>query len=241
MTLVHPDSEISRVLVITAHPDDVDFGAAGTIAHFTAAGLEVVYCICTDGQAGGFEDHVPRSKIPEIRRAEQTEAARRVGVHDVRFLGLVDGELEANADLVRALTRVIREVRPERVLTQSPERDWSFIARSHPDHLAAGEAAVRAVYPAARNPYAFPELAEEGLAAWTVREVWLSGHPTTNHVVDVTETFDKKMAALYAHQSQHPEPDQLEPRLREGFGRVAATAGLPQGHLAEGYFVVETG
>ncbi|GAA2754966.1 hypothetical protein [Actinopolymorpha rutila] len=95
--------------------------------------------------------------------------------------------------------------------------------------------------PRPATPYAFPELAEEGLAAWTVRELWLSGHPTTNHVVDVTETFGQKMAALYAHQSQHPEPDQLEPRLREGFGRVAATAGLPQGHLAEGYFVVETG
>ena len=241
MTLVLSDSEIARVLVITAHPDDVDFGAAGTIAQFTRAGIDVVYCICTDGQAGGFEDSVPRSEIGAIRRAEQRSAAARVGVHDVRFLGRVDGELEPDLSLVREITRVIREVRPDRLLTQSPERDWTFLARSHPDHLAAGEAAVRAVYPAARNPYAFPELADAGLKPWTVREVWLSGHPTTNHVVDITETFEQKMDALYAHQSQHPAPGELEPRLRDAFGRVATSAGLPAGHLAEGYFVISTG
>ena len=159
MASVLPDSEISRVLVVAAHPDDIDFGAAGTVARWTDAGLDVVYCICTDGQAGGFDPTLPRSQIGAIRRAEQRAAAAQVGVRDVRFLGFVDGELEVTQDLIRALTKVIREVRPERMLIPSPERDWNLLPRSHPDHLAAGEAAIRAIYPAARNPFAFPDLA----------------------------------------------------------------------------------
>ncbi|WP_020578568.1 PIG-L deacetylase family protein [Actinopolymorpha alba] len=238
---VLPDSEISRVLAVTAHPDDIDFGAAGTVARFTDAGIQVVYCVCTDGQAGGFDLDLPRSEIPRIRRAEQEEAAAQVGVRDVRFLGLVDGELEPSLELVSALTAVIREVRPDRMIIQSPERDWALLPRSHPDHLAAGEAAIRAVYPAARNPFAFPGLAAAGLEPWTVREVWLSAHPTSNHAVDVTDTFDRKIAALLAHKSQHPQPDQLAPRVRDWLTRGAREAGLPEGRLAESFFVVPTG
>lgn len=240
MPPVAPDSEISRVLVVAAHPDDIDFGAAGTIARWTDAGLEVVYCICTDGQSGGFDPELSRSRIGAIRRAEQRAAAAHVGVRDVRFLGFVDGELEVTQELVRAITELIREVRPERMLIPSPERDWEVLPRSHPDHLAAGEAAIRAIYPAARNPFAFPDLAAAGLGPWTVRETWLSGHPTANHVVDVTETFDRKMAALLSHVSQHPEPDQLEPRVREWLAAAAERMGLPRGRLAEEFFVVPT-
>ncbi|MGH3488031.1 MAG: PIG-L deacetylase family protein [Actinopolymorphaceae bacterium] len=238
---VLPDQEVARVLVVVAHPDDVDFGAAGTVAHWTDAGHEVVYCVCTDGQSGGFDLDIPRAEMGAIRRAEQEAAAAAVGVTDLRFLGLVDGELEAGQELVRSLTRVIREVRPERVLSPSPERDWVILPRSHPDHLAAGEAAIRAVYPAAQNPFAFPELANAGLAPWTVREVWLSGHPESNHVVDVTDTVDRKIAALLAHKSQHPEPDSLEARVRGWLAANAARAGLPEGRLAEDFFVVSTG
>jgi len=241
MASVLPDSEISRVLVVAAHPDDIDFGAAGTVARWTDAGLDVVYCICTDGQAGGFDPTLPRSQIGAIRRAEQRAAAAQVGVRDVRFLGFVDGELEVTQDLIRALTKVIREVRPERMLIPSPERDWNLLPRSHPDHLAAGEAAIRAIYPAARNPFAFPDLAASGLAPWTVRETWLSAHPTASHAVDVTDTFDRKMAALLSHASQHPEPDQLEPRVRGWLAATAERMGLPRGRLAEEFFVVATG
>ena len=241
MPAVLPDADVSRVLVIAAHPDDVDFGAAGTVARWTAAGIEVVYYICTDGQSGGFDLEVPRSDIARVRRAEQEAAAAKVGVQDVRFLGLVDGELEVTPGLVRAITGTIRDVRPDRMVIPSPERDWAILPRSHPDHLAAGEAAIRAVYPAARNPFSFPELAAAGMEPWTVPEVWLSGHPSANHTVDVTDTVDRKIAALLAHASQHPEPDALEPRVREWLGATAARAGLPEGRLAEEFFVVHTG
>ena len=131
----------------------------GTIATWTRAGVEVTYCIVTDGDAGGFDPLVPRSEIPGIRRAEQRAAAAVVGVSDVRFLGYVDGELAVSHDLRRDISRVIRQVRPQRMLVQSPERNWKRIQASHPDHLAAGEAAIQAVYPDARNPFAHPALA----------------------------------------------------------------------------------
>ena len=233
-----PDGDVERVLVVTAHPDDVDFGAAGTVATWTAAGISVTYCICTDGQAGGFDDVLDRSDIPQIRRAEQRAAAAEVGVEDVRFLGHVDGELEVTLDLVREVAGVIRDVRPQRVLAQSPERDWRFLGRSHPDHLAAGEAAVRAVYPAARNPYAFPELRQRGLDAGVVPDRWLSAHPTASHAVEITDVFDRKLAAILAHRSQHPDPAQLEPRMRGFLAANAGAHGLPEGRLAEAFFVV---
>ncbi len=114
------DAEIGRVLSITAHPDDVDFAAAGTIARWTEAGIEVVYCVVTDGDAGGFDEDFPRDEMPALRRAEQVAAAKCVGVHDVRFLGYPDGRVEATLDLRRDLARVIRQVRPDRVAVPQP-------------------------------------------------------------------------------------------------------------------------
>lgn len=233
MTTEQPLPE--RVLVVTAHPDDVDFGAAGTVATWTAAGIAVSYCVCTDGQAGGFDRGVPRERIPEIRRDEQRAAGAVVGVHDVRFLGHVDGELEPTRDLVREIVRVIRDVRPQRVVLPNPERWWDRIAASHPDHLAAGEAAIRAVYPFARNPFAFPELLADGLEPWTVDEVWVSAVPDPTVLVDVTDTFELKIQAIMAHTSQHPEPDQVRPMVRDWLADNAARAGWPDGRLAEAF------
>jgi LmbE family N-acetylglucosaminyl deacetylase len=235
------DTEVERALVVSAHPDDADFGAAGTIATWTEAGIEVVYCVCTDGQAGGFDPQTPRDQIADIRRTEQRAAAEVVGVTDVRFLGGMDGELTVTPALIRDIAAVIRGVRPQRVLIQSPERDWQRIYRSHPDHLAAGEAAIQAIYPAARNAFAFPELLQRGLEPWTVRETWLAAHPTSNHAVDVTATFDRKIKAILAHRSQHPEPDQLDSRLRGFHAANAKAYGLPDGSLAESFFVIPTG
>src|SRR5262247_1891299 len=196
------NSEIQRILAITAHPDDVDF-TVGTIALWTDAGIEVTYCIVTDGDAGGYDESVPRPEMAQLRRAEQSAAAKHVGVHDLRFLGYPDGRMEATLALRRDLARVIRQVRPDRVLCQSPERNYDRIGIGHPDHRAVGSAALDAVYPDARNPFAFPELRErEWLDAWTVREVWIAGGPDPNRYVDVTETFPRKLAALRAHESQ---------------------------------------
>jgi LmbE family N-acetylglucosaminyl deacetylase len=233
-----PDSEIERILVVSAHPDDVDFGASGTIALWTKAGIEVSYCIVTDGQAGGFEPDRDRAEMPALRRAEQTAAAGEVGVHDLHFLGYEDGYLEPTQALVRDISRVIRQVRPQRLVCQSPERNWIRLPASHPDHLAAGEATVRAFFPAAGNPFAYPELTEE---AWTAGELWMIAHPEPNHFVDITETIDQKLAAVLSHTSQHADPETLTTRLRTNFGQLATRAGFPEGHYAEAFTVIRLG
>jgi LmbE family N-acetylglucosaminyl deacetylase len=235
------DSEIQRVLVTAAHPDDVDFGSAGTVAGWTDAGIEVVYCIVTDGDAGGHDESMPRAEIAPLRRKEQLAAAACVGVHDVRFLGYPDGRVEPTLALRRDLARVIRQVRPDRLVCPTPERNYARMPPSHPDHRAVGSAALDAVYPDARNPFAFPELrSDEGLAAWTVREVWMQGGLAPNQYVDVTETFGRKVAALRAHESQTGHMDQLEEFLRGWLSRAAAAGGLPEGHLAETFQVIDT-
>jgi LmbE family N-acetylglucosaminyl deacetylase len=235
------DAAIERILVVTAHPDDVDFGAAGTVATWTKAGYEVTYCVVTNGDAGGFDPDVPRSEIAGIRQAEQRAAAAEVGVTDVRFLGWPDGRVVPSIELRRDISRVIREVRPQRVLTQSPQRNYDRIYASHPDHLAVGEAALCAVYPDARNPFAHPELAEAGHEAWTVSETWLMAAPGAAHVVDVTEVYDVKVAALQCHVSQLPGvPGELDRLLRDWMGMNAKAAGLPEGRLAEAFQILDT-
>lgn len=240
MVNVLDDSEINRVLVVVAHPDDSDFGAAGTIAQWTAKGIEVTYLMVTDGDAGGFDPSVPRAEIPGIRRAEQQAAAKCVGVEDVRFLGYADGRVEPTFELRRDIARAIRQIRPERVVSMSPERNYEIVYPSHPDHRAAGAATLDAIYPDARNPYAFPELLrDEGLEAWTVSEVWINGHPTSNHYTDVTGELDRKLAALSAHASQTEHMD-VEGLLRMWMGGTAKEAGLPEGRLAESFHVMST-
>ena len=235
-----PAQHVERVLCVLAHPDDVDFGSAGTVATWTAAGTEVTYCIVTDGDAGGF-DETPREQMGPLRQAEQRAAAAAVGVSDVRFLGYPDGRLELTLDLRRDISRVIRQVRPQRVVTTSPERFWDRIGASHPDHLTVGEATLRAVYPDARNPFAFPELLDdEGLEAWTVSEVWLSASPRADHPVDVTEVLDRKLAALRSHVTQVSHNPDLEQFVTAWMAGTAKTFGLPEGRLAESFHVVHT-
>jgi LmbE family N-acetylglucosaminyl deacetylase len=231
---------VRRVLVVTAHPDDVDFGAAGTVAAFTAAGLEVTYCIVTNGEAGGSDRTMSRAEMAALRQDEQRAAAAVVGVSDVRFLGHPDGRVEATQDLRRDISRVIRQVQPERVITQSPERSWEFIYASHPDHLAAAEAAVCAVYPDARNPFAHPELLNEGLEPWTVPELWIMGPPGTQQIavaVDTTATVGRKVDALLCHKSQIDDPDAIRARILTWSQAGGASAGLPEGSSAELYRV----
>ncbi|MCW0214017.1 MAG: PIG-L family deacetylase [Pseudonocardia sp.] len=238
-----PRTDVERVLVVTAHPDDVDFGAAGTVASWVEAGIDVAYCICTSGDAGGFDD-TPRAEMGPLREAEQRAAAKELGVSDVTFLGYPDGRLVADIALRRDISRQIRRVRPHRVLTQSPEIWWERIGASHPDHRAAGEAAIAAVYPDARNPFAHPELlADEGLEAWTVPEMWLMAAPQerANHVVDITSVFDKKVASLRAHISQTAHRTDLDELLRTAGSSVARRFDLPEGRVAEAFQVVAIG
>nr|BFE65105.1 PIG-L family deacetylase [Dactylosporangium thailandense] len=233
-----PLTDVQRALCVLAHPDDVDFGSAGTIATWVDAGIEVAYLLVTRGDAGGFDD-TPREEMPVLREAEQRAAAAAVGVKQVEFLdGYRDGILEPTIGLRRDITAAIRRFRPDRVLTSSPLRRWERLAGpSHPDHLAAGEATTCAVYPDARNPFTFTDI---GLEAWTVREIWYSGGPNPDHIVDITDTFPRKLAALRAHASQTAHLDGFEEMLRERHAMVARAGGLPEGRLAEGYSIFAT-
>lgn len=235
---------LERALVVVAHPDDCDFGCAATTALWTGMGVDVSYCIVTNGDAGGYDRSVPRARMSEIRQEEQRAAAAEVGVSDVTFLGYPDGRVAPNIDLRRDIARVIRQKRPERVLSQSPVRNFGRIFASHPDHLATGEATLDAVYPDARNPFAHPELLEqEGLEPHTVKEVWImgGGGNTPDEVVDVTETAERKIAALRCHRSQYQDWSQLEDRVRSWLKATAEANGLGEGHMAEAFQVVQTG
>lgn len=237
-----PSENVRSALVVSAHPDDIEFGAAGTVASWTAAGIKVAYCVCTSGEASGPADR-DVARMTRTREAEQRAAAARVGVEDVVFLHYPDGSLTASMALRRDITRVIRQVRPDRVLAWSPEINWDRVATTHPDHRASGEATFAAVFPDSRNPHAHRELLdEEGLEPWTVGELWLSDSPKPlrNHVVDVTDTFDLKMAALRSHTSQVGDGVALERGLRRGFGAIAREAGLGEGRYAEIFQVVDT-
>ena len=180
------------------------------------------------------------SELPLRRQAEQRKAAAEVGVSSVTFLGYPDGRLEVTYELRRDVSRVIREVRPDVVLCQSPERNWDRIRASHPDHLAAGEATLQAVYPDSRNPYAHPELLAAGLEPHEVGEVWLMASPRSDRYVDITSQIERKMAALRCHESQVGNAEELERFVRGWTSAAAAAAGFAPGHHAEAFQVVDT-
>jgi LmbE family N-acetylglucosaminyl deacetylase len=232
--------DIQRVLVVVAHPDDADFAAAGTVATWVAQGIEVSYCLVTDGDAGGDDPTVPRAQVPVLRRAEQTAAAKEVGVDDIVWLGYRDGQVMVSLPLRRDIARVIRKIRPQRVVAPSPERSYQRVYASHPDHMAVGEATLCAVYPDARNPFAFPELAGDGLEPHMVDEVWLMTPPDPDTFIDVTEAFERKVAALRAHASQTARMEDLPGMLRAWMGATAVQGGLAPGRLAESFRLVDT-
>ncbi|NNN19775.1 MAG: PIG-L family deacetylase [Acidimicrobiaceae bacterium] len=232
---------VERVLVVVAHPDDVDFGSAGTIAKWVSQGSQVAYCIVTDGDAGGFDPKIDRSAMPAIRKGEQTNAARIVGVSDLTFLGYKDGELQVTMGLRKDISRKIRQFKPDRVLCQSSERNYERIYASHPDHLAAAEATICAVYPDARNPFAFPELLVEHLEAHSVNEVVMQASPNPNSYTDITDFIDAKISAILEHKSQLPNPDETAAFVKDWVGSAALAVGLPEGRYVEMYQMVSTG
>jgi LmbE family N-acetylglucosaminyl deacetylase len=233
------DGSVKRALVVVAHPDDADFGSAGTVAVLTKKDVEVAYCLVTSGDAGGDGSSHSREERSAIREAEQRAAAAEVGVTDLTFLRWPDGQVEPTLLLRREIARVIRSFKPDLVITQSPERNYARIFASHPDHLATGEATLRAVYPDARNPHAFPELLREGFEPHTVGQVWLAGVSPTM-VVDITKTIGKKVAALKRHHSQVGHREDLHKFVRQWARATAKGAGLGKARLAEGFRVVPT-
>ncbi len=219
----------ARVLVVTAHPDDAEFAFGATIARLTGLGSDVRYLICSDGSLGGADPDVSAADLAARRESEQRDAAAVLGVQQVQFLGLPDGELEPSRALRLAIAREIRRQRPDLVLTHQPLRSLVFpIGASHPDHLAVGEATLRAVYPDAGNPRALPELLAQGLAAHNVAEVWVPGHEHANLFVALNrDQADRKVEAILRHVSQfetstspRDDVDWVVQRLR-GYGPSA--------------------
>jgi LmbE family N-acetylglucosaminyl deacetylase len=200
----------------------------------------VAYCLVTSGDAGGDDSTHTKEERAAIREAEQTAASAEVGVTTLSFLRWPDGQVEPTLELRKAISRVIRQWRPDLVMTQNPERNFDRIYASHPDHMAAGEATLRAVYPDARNPHAFPELLDEGLLAHAVPTVWIGGSTVPNLVVDITDTFSTKLAALRRHVSQVGHRDDLEETMRNWATANGSQAGLEQGRLGETFRVVNT-
>ena len=257
LTPVGPIDIPQRVLVVVAHPDDIDFGVAGTVAQLTAAGSHVAYCLATSGEAGEDDMTVSTEQLAAMREAEQTAAANEVGVTSLHWLRHPDGMVEANLTLRCDISRVIRIEKPDVVITQSPERNYDSVYGSHPDHTETAEATLRAVYPDSRNPRAFTaELLDEGFEPHTVPQVWIN-HTAQDLFVDITDTFDSKLRALRSHQSQVAKRDaefDLEKMMRQWGERIAKNASErgvdhyagngdtldPANKLAEGFRILHT-
>ncbi|MCS7276083.1 MAG: PIG-L family deacetylase [Dehalococcoidia bacterium] len=204
-----------RALVVAAHPDDAEFGCAGTAALWSRDGWEFYYLVCTDGSKGSNDPETLTDRLIATRRQEQREAARLLGVKEVFFLDYVDGEVTYSRELVRDIVRYIRLIRPDAVFTHEPGQIIANRAINHPDHRAVGEATLDAVYPMARTRPAYPELVAEGLEPHRVSDVylWSSGDP--NFSVDITDVLELKVQALLCHRSQIREPERLLENLRQ--------------------------
>jgi len=206
MELEKPLASPSTILIVVAHPDDIEFGTGGSVAVWTLAGHTVVYCIVTDGSAGSNDPNVTRESLIERRRQEQINAAALVGVHDIRFLGYQDGMLQPTLELRRDITRLIREIKPYRVILMDPMtvlvKNEEFDYINHPDHRAAGEATLYAVFPSAETRPIFPELLVEGLEPHHVSELYIGFSYEPTLAVDITPVIDRKIASLLEHKSQ---------------------------------------
>ncbi|MGJ3237109.1 MAG: PIG-L deacetylase family protein [Anaerolineae bacterium] len=206
-----PLSHPMNIVVIAAHHDDIEFGCAGTVARWVEEGASVTYVIITDGGSGSNEPGVIRAELAATRKTEQLAAAQAVGVQDVRFLDYPDGTLQPTLELRRDLTRILREVRPERVICQDPRTVFfgdGYI--NHPDHRAAGEAALYATFPSSESRPIFPELLEEGYEPHKVSQLWVNLTIEPTHYVDISGTMEKKIASLRAHVSQLGTEDVAE-------------------------------
>ena len=217
-------------MVVVAHADDAEYGCSGTVAKWCNDGWEVVYVICTDGSKGSGDREMTQENLSTIRRQEQLNAGKVLGLADVAFLDHEDGILQPTLELRRDIAREIRRHQPDVLLCPYPLRnlDGPGGGGGHPDHLAAGEAALSAVFPAARDHMTFPELLEEGLEPHKVAEVWVMSHPQPDHWVDVTGHVDTSTRALAQHASQIGErsEEELGAMMRRGRRERAIGKGM---------------
>jgi LmbE family N-acetylglucosaminyl deacetylase len=223
------------VMAVYAHPDDIEFGCAGTMARWAKEGAKIVYVLCTSGDAGIAEPRMTRPQATEIREAEARNAAQIAGVSEVVFLHEPDGLLEPSLALRKKLVREIRRWQPEVLLCGDPTVLWgreNYI--NHPDHRAAGIAALDAAFPAAGQPNVFEELEEEGLKPHKVRKVYISGWSQTETYISIDDTIETKINALRAHKSQMGDWDPAD-RIREW---AAAAARGKEMQYAEAFRII---
>lgn len=222
-----------RVLVVAAHPDDIEFGAAGTVARWTAEGASVRYLVVTRGDKGSDDRDVDMAELTALREREQREAAAEIGVEGVDFLDEPDGQVEPTLRLRERITYAIRAFRPEIVMTHDPtvlfvNNEWV----NHPDHRAVGQVAVDAVFPTARDPLNFREHLDAGLEPWKVAELYLWSTNEANQLVDIGATLDRKIAALARHASQFRSFDDVARWVRRRSEELGERAGY---RAAEGF------
>jgi LmbE family N-acetylglucosaminyl deacetylase len=211
------EAPLQRVMALYAHPDDPEFFSGGLLAKFAAEGKDLIYVLATSGDKGSDDPDMTRARLIDIREAEQRAAAAMLGAKTVIFLRHPDGELEHTLSFRRDLTRIIRQQRPDIVITNDPQTVWTRSGNiNHPDHRAIGEAALAAIYPAARDRHTFAELwRDEGLEPHKVRRVYLAGTLDPNLKVDISAHLDRKIEAIRQHASQVKDPAAMERRLRE--------------------------
>ena len=224
-----PDLQPKVVLGIAAHPDDLDFSAAGTLAKFARDGAEVHYLILTDGSKGSADRSIDALELVKTRQAEQQAALEAAGGKTVQFLAYTDGALEVTMELKKDIVQAIRTVKPDVVVTIDPtfvySTDHTFLPINHPDHRAAGQAALDAVFPLARDHLAFPELSEQGLEPHKVATVLLTNFDKNNYCVDISDTIEQKLAAISAHTSQISDIAATCERMKKQAAAFGKTAG----------------
>jgi LmbE family N-acetylglucosaminyl deacetylase len=224
----------AHVLVVTPHPDDAEYGVAGTAARWVTEGKDIVYVVCTNGDKGTDNAYMKPEELAEIREKEQRAAANVLGVREVVFLRHHDQSLEDTPEFRKELVRLIRIYRPITMVTADPYRRYIW----HRDHRITGQVTLDAIFPYARDPHSYPDLMKEGLHPHKVREILLWASEDINYRSDITETFHLKLAALRCHESQvgHIPPRELEEWLKERHRK------MPEGdefQLAEAFHRVE--
>lgn len=203
MTQENQEEKFTRGMVVVAHADDAEFGCSGTVAKLCAEGWDMVYVMCTDGSKGSSDREMTQKELAKIRHKEQVNAGKELGLKDVVFLDYEDSMLQPTLELRKDIAREIRRYKPDVLICQYPMRTLDgFWGVGHPDHMAAGEAALQAVFPTARDHMTFPDLLENGFEPHKVAEVWIMGHPEPDHYVDVTDHMDTSVKSLMQHASQ---------------------------------------
>lgn len=219
-----PDwSEVKRVLVIVAHPDDADFICSGTAMMMAEQGIEVTYMVLTNGDKGNHNPEITRNQLIAMRQIEQRAAAALCGVKQVLFMGEEDGFLKSTRELRKRVTREIRRIRPELIIATNPDRYLvgdGYI--NHPDHRNAGLVALEAIFPAADNPMFYPDMADEGYLPHKISQLYVHGHPTADVEIDVTDRIERKIQAILSHTSQFPDPEKSRAWMVERWGEEQA-------------------